>query len=76
MSIVEVPSPKDPEIVESLLLDLLDPENKAYALSVLPKVILFLLYIVYFISLLFAWHNISKVIDAELFQAQIAHTKL
>ncbi|RCV07042.1 hypothetical protein SETIT_1G212400v2 [Setaria italica] len=37
MSIVEVPSPKDPEIVESLLLDLLDPENKAYALSVLPK---------------------------------------
>ncbi|TKW39986.1 hypothetical protein SEVIR_1G216100v4 [Setaria viridis] len=37
MSIVEVPSPKDSEIVESLLLDLLDPENKAYALSMLPK---------------------------------------
>lgn len=41
MPVVEVPSPKDPEIVESLLLDLLDPENKAYALSVLPKVIYF-----------------------------------
>ena len=47
MSTSEVPNPKDPEIVDSLLLDLLDPENKAYALSMLPKVILFLLYIVY-----------------------------
>jgi CCR4-NOT transcription complex subunit 9 len=32
MSTAEVPNPKDTEIVDSLLLDLLDPENKAYAL--------------------------------------------
>ncbi|XP_039787241.1 uncharacterized protein LOC120653599 [Panicum virgatum] len=37
MSTAEVPNSKDPEIVDSLLLDLLDPENKAYALSMLPK---------------------------------------
>ena len=73
MSTSEVPNPKDPEIVDSLLLDLLDPENKAYALSMLPKVILFLLYIVYSIPLIFIWHNISTVIGTELFQAQIAY---
>ena len=35
----EVPSPRDPELVERLILDLLDPELKGHALSELRKVI-------------------------------------
>ena len=37
MSIIEFRSSKDPELVESLVLDLCDPQEKANALSELPQ---------------------------------------
>ena len=42
------PSPQEVGLVESLNLDLLDPERKVNALSELRKVIMFLIYNVHF----------------------------
>jgi len=42
------PSPQEVGLVESLILDLLDPERKVNALSELHKVIMFLIYNVHF----------------------------
>ena len=66
MSIIEFRSSKDLELVESLVLDLCDPQEKANALSKLHKVILFsfissIFHLIYY--LIIDWHLVFSSSD-------------